>query len=148
MDLDEISVLNDEPSTGARGCGVSGRSVVVRRARCEAQSPDDGEPGAEWEARIDSIAELGTRLNHQGTVEEIGATICLELRRLIDYHNVRVYRVVGDEVVPVAWRGEVGTYTGEDGEQVVTVDSRGRLRASGTARNASNTVDTGTLMRH
>jgi diguanylate cyclase (GGDEF)-like protein len=84
----------------------------------EAQGPGAPEPGAEWEARIDSIAELGTRLNHMGTVEEIGATICLELRRLIDYHNVRVYRVDGDELIPVAWRGEIGTYSGEAGEQL------------------------------
>jgi len=84
----------------------------------QAQSVDRAEPGAEWEARIDSIAELGTRLNHQGTVEEIGATICLELRRLIDYHNVRVYRVDGEDLIPVAWRGEIGAYVGEAGEQL------------------------------
>jgi diguanylate cyclase (GGDEF)-like protein/excisionase family DNA binding protein len=84
----------------------------------QAQDVGSPEPGAEWEARIDSIAELGTRLNHMGTVEEIGATICLELRRLIDYHNVRVYRVEGNDLIPVAWRGEIGTYSGEAGEQL------------------------------
>jgi diguanylate cyclase (GGDEF)-like protein/excisionase family DNA binding protein len=73
---------------------------------------------ADWEARIDSIAELGTRLNCLGSVGEIGAAICVELRQLIDYHNVRVYRVEGADVVPVAWRGETGTYTGEDGGQL------------------------------
>ena len=52
---------------------------------------------------------------HRG---EIGYAICVELRDLIDYHNVRVYRVDGDDVVPVAWRGEVGEYVDEDGEQL------------------------------
>ncbi|MEA2026634.1 MAG: helix-turn-helix domain-containing protein, partial [Chloroflexota bacterium] len=52
-----------------------------------------GAPEVDWEARIDSIAQLGTRLNHLSSVDEIGAAICLELRQLIDYHNVRVYRV-------------------------------------------------------
>ncbi len=75
-------------------------------------------PEVDREAQIESIAKLGTRLNHLSTVTEIGAAICLELRQLIDYHNVRVYRVEGEDVVPVAWRGEVGTYTGELVEQL------------------------------
>ena len=53
----------------------------------------------DWEAQIDSIAQLGMRLNHLSTVDEIGTAICLELCQLIDYHNVRVYRVHGDDVV-------------------------------------------------
>jgi diguanylate cyclase (GGDEF)-like protein/excisionase family DNA binding protein len=75
-------------------------------------------PVADREAQIESIAKLGTRLNHLSTVDEIGGAICLELRQLIDYHNVRVYRVEDKDVLPVAWRGEVGTYTGEDGEHL------------------------------
>jgi diguanylate cyclase (GGDEF)-like protein len=79
---------------------------------------NENAPASDWEAQIDSIAQLGARLSRLSTVDEIGTTICLELRQIIDYHNVRVYRVIGDEVVPVAWRGEVGTYTCEDGEQL------------------------------
>jgi diguanylate cyclase (GGDEF)-like protein/excisionase family DNA binding protein len=74
--------------------------------------------GADPEAQIDSIAKLGARLNHLGTVGEIGSAICSELRQLIDYHNVRVYRVHADEVVPVAWHGAVSEYTDEDGHQL------------------------------
>lgn len=74
--------------------------------------------GSDWEAQIESIAQLGTRLNHLSTVTEIGTTICLELRQLIEYHNVRVYRVHGDELEPVAWRGEIGAYTDEDVDQL------------------------------
>ncbi len=70
------------------------------------------------EAQIESIAQLGTRLNRLTSVDQIGTAICTELRSLIDYHNVRVYRVEGDDVLPVAWRGEDGAYTGEDGEQL------------------------------
>jgi diguanylate cyclase (GGDEF)-like protein/excisionase family DNA binding protein len=72
----------------------------------------------DWEAQIDSIAKLGTRLNHLSTVSEIGTAICAELRQLIDYHNVRVYRVRGDDVVPVAWHGEIGEYTDETVQQL------------------------------
>jgi len=67
----------------------------------------------DWEAQIDSIAKLGTRLNHLNTVAQIGTAICAELRQLIDYHNVRVYRVRGKDVVPVAWHGNIGAYDDE-----------------------------------
>ena len=91
----------------------------LRAFMLEAESVSGPEPGQTvWEARVESIAALGTRLNHLSSVDEIGAAICLELRELIEYHNVRVYRVDGEDVVPIAWRGEVGAYTGEDGEQL------------------------------
>jgi diguanylate cyclase (GGDEF)-like protein len=73
---------------------------------------------ATWAAQLQSIQQLGARLTRLNTVDEIGQAIAAELNQLIDYHNVRVYRVEGDEVVPVAWRGEVGEYTGEDGKQL------------------------------
>jgi diguanylate cyclase (GGDEF)-like protein/excisionase family DNA binding protein len=79
---------------------------------------ESGDVAIDPEAQIDSIAKLGTRLNHLSSVDEISTAICLELRQLIEYHNVRVYRVHGDEVVPVAWQGAVGEYTGEDDEQL------------------------------
>jgi diguanylate cyclase (GGDEF)-like protein len=91
----------------------------LRAFMLEAEASSGPEPSPTvWEARVESIAALGMRLNHLSSVDEIGAAICLELRELIDYHNVRVYRVEGEDVVPVAWRGEVDAYTGEDGEQL------------------------------
>ena len=60
----------------------------------------------------------GTRLNHLSSVDEIGQAICAELRQFIDYHNVRVYRVRGDDVVPVAWHGQTSEYVDEDGNQL------------------------------
>lgn len=73
---------------------------------------------ATWAAQLQSIQQLGTRLNRWGTVAAIGQAIAAELRQLIDYHNVRVYRVRGDEVEPVAWRGEIGEYTDEERDQL------------------------------
>lgn len=86
----------------------------------EAERDTTLEPSSsiDWEAQIDSIAKLGTHLNHHSSVDDIGSAICLELRQLIDYHNVRVYRVSGDELLPIAWRGEVDTYTTEEREQL------------------------------
>jgi diguanylate cyclase (GGDEF)-like protein/excisionase family DNA binding protein len=73
---------------------------------------------AVWGEQLRSIQKLGTRLGRLSTVAEIGHAICTELRQLIDYHNVRVYRVQGNDGVPVAWRGDMGEYVGEFGEQL------------------------------
>jgi diguanylate cyclase (GGDEF)-like protein len=73
---------------------------------------------AVWAAQLESIQQLGTRLNRLTTVAGIGTAICGELRQLIDYHNVRVYRVEGDELQPIAWRGEIGEYIGESGDEL------------------------------
>ena len=90
-----------------------GRTTVPRATT----GATDG-PVADWEGRIDSIAKLGTRLNHLSSVDEIGQAICAELQQLIDYHNVRVYRVRGEDVVPVAWQGQTSEYIDEDGNQL------------------------------
>jgi diguanylate cyclase (GGDEF)-like protein len=71
-----------------------------------------------WGDQLQSIQKLGYRLATLTSVSEIGNAICTELRQLIDYHNVRVYRVRGDDVVAVAWRGEMGEYVEEHGEQL------------------------------
>ena len=71
-----------------------------------------------WGEQLRSIQKLGTRLGRLATVSEIAHAICTELRQLIDYHNVRVYRVQGPDAVPVAWRGDMGEYVGEFGEQL------------------------------
>lgn len=73
---------------------------------------------ATWAAQLQSIQQLGARLTRLRTVSEIGQAICAELNQLIDFHNVRVYRLEGDDCVPVAWRGEIGEYEGEDMEQL------------------------------
>ena len=86
-------------------------SMVVRNA-------ENYNRMATWAAQLQSIQQLGTRLTRLRTVHEIGQTICAELNQLIDCHNIRVYRVEGEDCMPVAWRGEVGEYEGEDGEQL------------------------------
>jgi diguanylate cyclase (GGDEF)-like protein/excisionase family DNA binding protein len=73
---------------------------------------------AVWAAQLESIQQLGTRLNRLSSVDDIGTAICSELRQLIDYHNVRVYRIDGEDVLPVAWRGEIGEYIGESGDEL------------------------------
>jgi diguanylate cyclase (GGDEF)-like protein len=73
---------------------------------------------ATWAAQLQSIQQLGARLNRLTSVAEIGNAIATELRQLIDYHNVRVYRLEGDDLVPVAMQGQVGEYVDETPEML------------------------------
>ncbi len=104
---------------GDRRFLVDDLHAFMRAAQAE-DSASSGDGDTDWEAQVDSIARLGTHLNHLSSVADIGTAICHGLRELIDYHNVRVYRVHGDDVVPVAWRGEADAYTHEAREQLRT----------------------------
>jgi diguanylate cyclase (GGDEF)-like protein len=74
---------------------------------------------ATWAAHLQSIQQLGVRLARLTTEGEIGAAIANELDQLIEYHNVRVYRLRADDwLVPVAMRGLVGEFHDETPEQL------------------------------
>ncbi len=73
---------------------------------------------ATWAAQLQSIQQLGVRLSRLTSVPEIGLAIANELRQLIDFHNVRVYRVDGVDLIPVAMQGQVGEYVDETPEQL------------------------------
>ena len=81
-------------------------TVAIKAARNYAQL-------ATWAAHLQSIQQLGARLSRLTSVKEIGEAIATELRQLIDYHNVRVYRLYGDDLEPVAMQGRVGEYEDE-----------------------------------
>ena len=71
-----------------------------------------------WTAQLQSIQQLGARLSHLSSVREIGLAIATELRQIIDYHNARVYRLWGTDLVPVAMQGQVGEYIDETPDQL------------------------------
>ena len=73
---------------------------------------------ATWTAQLQSIQQLGARLNHLSSVRDIGLAIATEMRQLIDFHNVRVYRVQGTDLMPVAMQGQVGEYVDETPDQL------------------------------
>ncbi len=66
------------------------------------------------EARAAQLAVLQAasgRLNRATSVEAVGRTVVEETRRIIDYHNARVYLLEPpDAVVPIAFEGRVGAY--------------------------------------
>ena len=86
-------------------------SVAIRAAQ-------DYERMATWAAQLQSIQQLGARLSRLSSVAEIGQSIASELRQLIDYHNARVYRLVGTDLIPVAMLGQVGEYIDETPDQL------------------------------
>ncbi|MFN8630171.1 MAG: GAF domain-containing protein [Chloroflexota bacterium] len=68
---------------------------------------------AAWAAQLQAIQRLGARLSGLSSEQEIGHAIATELRQLIEYDNVRVYRTRGATLVPVAWLGLAPDYTDE-----------------------------------
>jgi diguanylate cyclase (GGDEF)-like protein len=82
-------------------------AIAVRSARTFGRM-------AAWAAQLQAIQRLGARLAGISDVREIGHAIAVELRQLIEYDNVRVYRVEGGtDLVPVAWMGLGAEYTDE-----------------------------------
>jgi diguanylate cyclase (GGDEF)-like protein len=57
-------------------------------------------------AHLKMLQSLSGKLNRLSDVREIGMVIANELRSLIDYHNCRVFVVEGDDIVPIAFKGE------------------------------------------
>ena len=66
------------------------------------------------EARAAQLAVLqaaSARMNRENTVEQVGRAIVEETRRIIDYHNARVYVMEAPNgIVPIAFEGRVGEY--------------------------------------
>ncbi|MES2209638.1 MAG: GAF domain-containing protein [Chloroflexota bacterium] len=109
-------------------------TVAIRSARTYAQL-------ATWAAQLQSIQQLGARLNRLSDVAAIGAAIATELRELIEYHNVRVYRQVGDDLIPVAMLGQVGEYVDETPDQLRVKVGSGITGWVATHRVAENLPD-------
>ena len=96
---------------------------------------------ATWAAQLQSIQQLGARLSRLGDEREIGIAIATELRQLIDYHNVRVYRLRGDDLIPVAMQGQVGEYVDETPEQLAVTYGQGITGWVAEHRIAQNLPD-------
>jgi diguanylate cyclase (GGDEF)-like protein len=92
--------------------------ALATQAGVAIRAAQDYERMANWAAQLQSIQQLGARLNRLSSVSEIGQAIATELRQLIDYHNARVYRLIGQELIPVAMQGQVGEYVDETPDQL------------------------------
>src|ERR671910_3611979 len=58
-------------------------------------------------AHLKMLQSLAGKLNRSNDVREIGMAIANELRQLIDYHNCRIFVRDGDELTPIAFKGDL-----------------------------------------
>ena len=110
-------------------------AVLATQAGVAIRTAQDYDRMATWAAQLQSIQQLGVRLNRLSGVAEIGMAIATELRQLIDYHNARVYRLIGLDLIPVAIQGQVGEYLDETPDQL-----RVKLGAGITGWVAANRI--------
>jgi diguanylate cyclase (GGDEF)-like protein len=93
-----------------------GKNQIVLFDEQTGERPD-GKPASGRDVRsiahLKMLQSLAGKLNRLNDVRQIGETIADELRLLIDYHNCRVSVIDGDEVVPIAFRGELLSRSGE-----------------------------------
>src|SRR5437660_8795211 len=88
---------------------AQGKNQVVLYDEAETRRPDA--PGTARDVRsiahLKMLQSLSGKLNRLNDVREIGEAIAAELRSLVDYHNCRVFVSDGDELVPVAFLGDL-----------------------------------------
>ena len=88
---------------------AQGKNQVVLYADDETRRPDT--PGQARDVRsiahLKMLQSLTGKLNRLNDVREIGDAIAAELRSLVDYHNCRVFVSDGEELIPVAFLGEL-----------------------------------------
>ncbi|HEY8705900.1 MAG TPA: diguanylate cyclase [Gaiellaceae bacterium] len=92
---------------------AQGKNRIVLYDDEGAERPDEPSKARDVRsiAHLKMLQSLSGKLNRLNDVRQIGDEIAGELRSLIDYHNCRVSVVDGDDVVPVAFRGELAAET-------------------------------------
>jgi diguanylate cyclase (GGDEF)-like protein len=118
-------------------------AALATQAAVAIKNAQNYEKMATWAAQLQSIQQLGVRLSRLTNGREIGLAIATELRQLIDYHNVRVYRLQGDDLIPVAMQGQVGEYVDETAEQLQVKFGEGITGWVAEHRIAQNLPDAG-----
>ena len=113
---------------------AQGRNRIVRYAEGASERPDGPLRARDVRslAHMKMLQSLSGKLSRLNDVREIGDEVAAELRSLIDYHNCRVFLVDGQELVPIAFRGELGADAGAAPLELL----RGRVGAGVTGRCA------------
>ncbi|MEJ7697113.1 MAG: GAF domain-containing protein [Candidatus Limnocylindrales bacterium] len=137
-----LNIYHDAPRTWSTH-ELETLAALATQASVAIRTAQDFGQMETFTAQLQSIQQLGARLNHLSTVPEIGQAIATELRQLIDYHNVRVYRVLGSELVPVAMQGQVGEYVDETPDQLKVEVGQGITGWVAEHRIAQNLPDAG-----
>ena len=105
-----LSAVTREPRAWTR----ADEAFIGSLARHAGIALTNAELFARTETRAAQLAALQAasgRLSRASSVEGVGRIVVEEARRVIDYHNARVYLVeLPDQVVPIAFEGRVGAY--------------------------------------
>ena len=146
MDGDELlgllNVYHDQPHDWSVD-ELETMGALADQAAIAIKNAQNFERMATWAAQLQSIQQLGARLSRLGNQHEIGMAIATELRELIDYHNARVYRLRGEDLVPVAMQGQVGEYVDETPEQLAVKFGEGITGWVAAHRLAQSLPDAG-----
>ena len=137
-----LNVYHDDPHEWTTD-ELETMTALAEQAAVAIKNAQNYEKMATWAAQLQSIQQLGARLSRLGNEREIGLAIATELRQLIDYHNVRVYRRRGDDLIPVAMKGQVGEYIDETPEQLAVKFGQGITGWVAEHRLAQNLPDAG-----
>jgi GAF domain-containing protein len=86
---------------------AQGKNRVVRFRDDDAERPGAVRGELRSLAHMKLLQSLTARLNRLNDVSRVGEVIAEELHALIDYHNCRVFIVEGNDVVPIAFRGDL-----------------------------------------
>jgi diguanylate cyclase (GGDEF)-like protein len=95
-------------------------------------------------AHLKMLQSLAGKLNRLNDVRRIGEVIVDELRMLVDYHNCRVYVREDGDLVPIAFKGDLGPYSEESVEALWTKVGEGftgHVAATGQSLLLENAVD-------
>jgi diguanylate cyclase (GGDEF)-like protein len=91
---------------------AQGKCRVVLYAEEESRRPEgDASRDVRSIAHMKMLQSLTGKLNRLNDVRRIGDEVADELRSLIDYHNCRLFVVDGEDLVPIAFRGELTSST-------------------------------------
>ena len=125
---------------------VRGKDRAVLFDDSATDRPDGGSPRRDVRsiAHLKMLQSLAGKLNRLNDVRQIATTIANELRTLIDYHNCRVYLAEGNDLVPIAFRGNLSA-DGSDSAEVISVrfgeGITGRAAATGQSLLIANALE-------
>jgi diguanylate cyclase (GGDEF)-like protein len=95
-------------------------------------------------AHLKMLRSLSGKLARLNDVRHIGEAIAGELRMLVDYHSCRVFVREGDDLLPVAYLGDMQVKGGQLAEALTTrvgVGVTGRVAATGTSLLIPNALE-------
>jgi diguanylate cyclase (GGDEF)-like protein len=142
MNPRELSACAEAAMMTAKAQGKN-RTVIFGEGANE--RPGTPAPGRDARsiAHLKMLQSLAGKLARLNDVRDIGDAIASELRMLIDYHSCRVFVREGDDLLPVAYLGDMKVKGGQLAEALTTrvgVGVTGRVAATGESLHIPNAL--------